>query len=142
MIVSKILGATGSDVITITEDQTVADVAKLLGERRIGAVPVMAGKNIAGIISERDIVRGLAIRGGAVLQDGVGTLMTRSVVTCGMNETIQNLMAMMTERRIRHVPVIDENGLMGVVTIGDVVKHRLSETEHEAEALKEYIASA
>ena len=142
MIVSKILGATGSDVITITEDQTVADVAKLLGERRIGAVPVMAGKNIAGIISERDIVRGLAIRGGAVLDDGVGTLMTRSVVTCGMTETIQNLMAMMTERRIRHVPVIDDNGLVGVVTIGDVVKHRLSETEQEAEALKEYIASA
>ncbi len=142
MIVSQILGVKGDDVITIDDTKSVLEVSKLLGERRIGAVLVMKDKKIAGIISERDIVRGLAIRGGDVLSDCVTSLMTRSVVTCSPTETMQNLMAMMTERRIRHVPVVDDDGLVGVVTIGDVVKERLNETESEANAMKEYIASS
>ena len=140
MTVSNILTNKGDDVISLDMNSSVGDVAKILGERRIGAIPIMDGKKLAGIISERDVVRGLAIRGGEVLADNVATLMTKSVTTCSPLETIDKVMAVMTERRIRHVPVMDDGTLVGIVTIGDVVKERLVETEQEAEALKEYIA--
>lgn len=142
MNVGKILEKKGSEVIALEDSCTVLEVAKLLGERRIGAIPIMRNKQLCGIISERDVVRGLAIRGGAVLADGVGSLMTKSVITCGVDDTVQQLMVMMTERRIRHVPVIDGGEVKGMISIGDVVKERMQETEQEAEALKAYISSA
>lgn len=142
MNVSKILETKGSEIISVDVGCTVLDVAKLLGERRIGAVPVMQGSKLAGIISERDIMRGLAIRGGGVLADDVDSLMTKSVFTCSANSSVQELMTMMTERRIRHIPVVDGDELVGMISIGDVVKERMQETELEAAALKDYIASA
>jgi len=142
MNVSKILETKGSEIISVEVGSTVLEVAKLLGERRIGAVPVMDGKKLAGIMSERDIMRGLAIRGGGVLADDVDSLMTKSVFTCSVNDSVQQLMTMMTERRIRHIPVVEEDELVGMVSIGDVVKERMQETEMEAAALKDYIATA
>ena len=142
MNVSKILETKGADIISVSVGSTVLEVSKLLGERRIGAVPVMDGKRLAGIISERDVMRGLAIRGGAALADDVDSLMTKSVFTCGPDATLQDLMSMMTERRIRHIPVMDGEQIIGMISIGDVVKERMQETEKEAAALKEYIASA
>ncbi len=141
MNVGKILEAKGSEIIALEETSTVLEVAKLLGERRIGAIPIMRGKKLCGIISERDVVRGLAIRGGEVLADGVDSLMTKSVFTCTTDDNVQQIMAMMTERRIRHVPVVEDGELKGMVSIGDVVKERMQETEQEAEALKAYIAT-
>jgi CBS domain-containing protein len=142
MNVGRILDQKGHDVISQETGCTVLEVAKLLGERRIGAVPVVKGSKLVGIISERDIMRGLAIRGGSVLADDVSMLMTKSVFTCTPDDTVQHLMSMMTERRIRHVPVVEGGKLVGMISIGDVVKERMQETEKEAEALKEYIASA
>lgn len=141
MNVGKILEAKGSEIIALEETCTVLEVAKLLGERRIGAIPIMRGKKLCGIISERDVVRGLAIRGGEVLADGVDSLMTKSVFTCSMSDNVQQIMAMMTERRIRHVPVVEDGEVKGMISIGDVVKERMQETEQEAEALKAYIAT-
>jgi len=142
MNVSKILEGKTFEIISVEVGSSVLDVAKLLGERRIGAVPVMNGKKLAGILSERDVMRGLAIRGGGVLADTVDSLMTKSVFTCGREESVIQLMKMMTERRIRHIPVMEEGALIGMISIGDVVKERMQETEQEAAALKDYIASA
>lgn len=142
MTVNQILRQKGNQIISISEDQTVLEVSKLLGERRVGAVLVMNGDKLAGILSERDIIRGLSIRGGQVLDDKIDTLMTRSVVTCAGTDSVNDLMEMMTERRIRHVPVQEDGKVIGVISIGDVVKERISQSENEAEALKQYIASA
>lgn len=141
MNVGKILEGKLSEIISVEESASVLDVAKLLGERRIGAVPVMKKGKLCGIISERDVVRGLAIRGGDVLADGVDTLMTKSVVTCDKSDSVSQIMVMMTERRIRHVPVVEKDKLLGMISIGDVVKERMEETQQEADALKAYIAS-
>lgn len=141
MNVGQILGTKNNDIISLEDSCTVLEVAKLLGERRIGAIPIMKKGKLCGIISERDVVRGLAIRGGDVLNDSVKTLMTKSVVTCTLSDTIQQIMSMMTERRIRHVPVVEDGEIKGMISIGDVVKERIQETEQEAEALKAYIAS-
>lgn len=142
MNVSKILESKGSEIISLHVGCDVLEVAKLLGTRRIGAIPIMSGEELAGIISERDVMRGLAIKGGDVLSDKVETLMTKSVFTCGKTDTIQHLMAIMTERRIRHIPVLDEGKLIAMISIGDVVKERMQEAEQEADALKEYISMA
>jgi len=141
MNVGKILESKDSEVIALEDSCSVLEVAKLLGERRIGAIPIMRTGKLCGIISERDVVRGLAIRGGGVLKDGVATLMTKSVITCNTEDSVQQLMVMMTERRIRHVPVVENGTLKGMISIGDVVKERMQETEQEAEALKAYITS-
>ncbi len=140
MNVGQILSQKGSDIIAMERGCTVMEVAKLLGERRIGAIPITDGEKICGIMSERDVVRGIAIRGGGVLADDVSTLMTKSVVTCTKDDTIYELMKMMTERRIRHVPVVDDGKLIGMMSIGDVVKHRMEQAAAENEALKDYIA--
>ncbi|MBL4790243.1 MAG: CBS domain-containing protein [Kordiimonadaceae bacterium] len=142
MNVSKILETKGSEIISLEIGCSVLDVAKLIGERRIGAIPLLKKGKLAGIISERDVMRGIAIRGGAVLADGAESLMTKAVATCTPNDTIQHLMTMMTERRVRHIPVIDGGNLVGIISIGDVVKERMDEAAHEADALKDYIASA
>lgn len=142
MNVSRILETKGSSVISLDVDCTVLDVAKLLGERRIGAVPILSSGKLAGIISERDIMRGLAIRGGSVLADPVDSLMTKSVFTCSGDDSVAHLMEMMTQRRIRHIPVLDDERVVGIISIGDVVKEQMEETQQEAEALKEYISTA
>lgn len=142
MTVNTILRHKGNQIYSISDDQTVLEVARILGEKRVGAILVMKGDNLMGIISERDIIRGLSIRGGDVLMETVDSLMTRAVVTCKPTDSINALMGMMTERRIRHVPVMEDGKVIGMMSIGDVVKARMTETENEAEALKQYITSA
>jgi CBS domain-containing protein len=140
--VSDVLNRKGFEVVTVAPAQSIESAAKLLTARRIGAVPVIdARARLVGIISERDIIRGLSHHGDAVLSLPVEKLMTREVKTCGLDEPIVELMEIMTERRIRHLPVIDGGVLRGIVSIGDVVKQRLSEAQFELEQLRKYISS-
>jgi CBS domain-containing protein len=128
-------------VATITQTATLREAIDQLTERRIGALVVSGdGKAIEGIISERDIVRAASTSGPSALDGSVGAVMSTDVVTCSAGDGVDRLMALMTERRIRHLPVVDERGhLAGIVSIGDVVKARLSELEHENHALAEYL---
>jgi CBS domain-containing protein len=142
MFVSDILAQKGGLVFTVTPGTTVAQVAQQLSTRRIGSVLVMAGTDsIAGIVSERDLVRALALHGAEALDFEVRQVMTRDVVTCHPDDLIEQVMGMMTDGRFRHLPVLDRGDLIGLISIGDVVKARLTETRHEAEALKAYIVA-
>ncbi len=141
MNVETILAGKGRDVLTIAPDAVIADAVRLLGAKGIGAVVVSAdGKMVAGILSERDIVHGLAEHGGALLVRRVDELMTRDVETCSGRDTDQEVLALMTERRFRHVPVVEDGELVGIVSIGDVVKSRLDGIASEAEAMRDYIS--
>ena len=143
MTVSTVLAEKGRHVVTIEPGASLADAAKLLAERRIGAVLVLgADRRLVGIISERDIVRALAARGAAALDEPVSQTMTRRVETCNERETIGSIMERMTDGKFRHVPVIDQGRLVGIVSIGDVVKHRLQEMERESAAMRDYILTA
>jgi CBS domain-containing protein len=145
MKVREILEAKGSRVVTIRPDATLSTAVHRLALERIGALVVSDdGLRVAGILSERDIVTGLARDGADLLATGrhVADLMTRNVATCGPDDTVKWLMAEMTRRRVRHLPVVDDGRLVGVVSIGDVVKSRLGEVELEATVLREaYIAA-
>ena len=145
MKVREILGAKGSRVVTIRSDATLSAAVHRLALERIGALVVSDdGVRVAGILSERDVVAGLARDGADLLATGrrVADLMTRNVVTCGPDDTVKWLMAEMTRRRVRHLPVLDDGRLVGIVSIGDVVKSRLGEVELEATVLREaYIAT-
>jgi CBS domain-containing protein len=143
MIVRSILAAKGGDVITIEPTATLAAAAQLLSARRIGAVVILGpGDRIAGILSERDIVRATAARGASALDEPVGQAMTREVATCAKDDTIDSLMQRMTDGKFRHLPVVEQGRLVGIVSIGDVVKQRLSEVEQESEAMRDYIRTA
>jgi CBS domain-containing protein len=143
MTVKAILSRKGRDVVTIAPTATLSAAVKLLAERRIGAIVVTGPEDrVAGILSERDIVRMLGERGPAALDDNVGAVMTRKVATCTETDTIASLMERMTEGKFRHLPVVDQGKLIGVVSIGDVVKWRVGEIEGESNALREYIATA
>jgi CBS domain-containing protein len=143
MTVSIILAGKGRDVVTIEPHATVAAAIDLLAQKRIGAVLILgADRRISGILTERDIVRVLAERGAAALDDSVGAAMTRRVFACHENETIASIMERMTEGKFRHVPVIDQGRLVGIVSIGDVVKHRLQEMERDSAAMRDYILTA
>jgi CBS domain-containing protein len=144
MQVRHILRDKGRDIVTIDSDASLADAARLLSEKRIGALVVMgAGGALAGIISERDLVRAVASGGGAALKDSVARHMTRAPHTCGEGDTVELVMEVMTRGRFRHVPVLDEGEqLCGMVSIGDVVKTRIDETVREAAALRDYISAA
>ncbi len=143
MLVSAILKRKGDSVVAADRDQSVASAAMLLTENRIGAVLVRgSGGEILGILSERDIVRGIALGGPETLDRPVSALMTKEVVTCGPCDTVAEIMRVMTERRIRHVPVLEDGALIGVISIGDVVKERIEEAETEVEALRGYVAGA
>ena len=143
MTVNDILSEKGNQVLTIEPAATLATAVQTLAQRRIGALVVTgADHRIVGIISERDIVRVLGEKGTAVLGAPVAEVMTRKVVTCGRNETIAEIMERMTGGKFRHVPVIEHGRLVGIVSIGDVVKARLSELEYEQDALREYIRTA
>jgi CBS domain-containing protein len=143
MPVSHILGVKGRNVITVRPTDTVETVAKILGEKRIGAVVVVDDlSRIEGIVSERDVVRQIANEGAGVLKKTAADIMTKDVQTCREGDSEQDLMAMMTSRRIRHLPVAKNGKLAGMISIGDVVKFRIEAIEREAEDMKAYIAGA
>ena len=133
----------GGDIIDIEPKADLAAAAKLLAEYRIGAVVIRgAGGRLAGILSERDIVRAIAEQGAAALSLSVAQVMTREVETCGPEDSIADLMERMTAGKFRHMPVMSEGKLAGLVSIGDVVKQRVGEIESESEAMRDYIQSA
>jgi CBS domain-containing protein len=143
MTVNDILSQKGNQVLTIEPTATLAAAVQMLAQRRIGALVVTgADDRIVGIISERDIVRMLGENGTAVLGAPLAEAMTRKVVTCARNETIAEIMERMTGGKFRHVPVVEHGRLVGIVSIGDVVKARLGELEYEQDALREYIRTA
>ncbi len=143
MIVKAILSSKGSGVTTIEPTANVAAAVKLLAERRIGAVVVTgAGKRVIGIVSERDIVRVLGEHGHAALELPLTEVMTRRVETCAPSDTISSIMERMTAGKFRHVPVLEQDQLAGIISIGDVVKSRLEEMERESDAMREYIRTA
>ena len=138
MDVDGILRAKGAVVVTIRPDATIRELVRGLRDERIGAMVVSEdGRSVLGIISERDVVRGLAELGPRILEAPVADLMTRDVVVCGPRDTVKQVMAEMTRRRVRHLPVVADGVLSGIVSIGDVVKNRLDEMETEANVLRE-----
>ena len=140
MTVSTILSVKGRDIFTIEPGGTLTAAAKLLAEKRIGALLILGPDHrITGILSERDIVRAIAERGAAALNDFVSTAMTREVVTCRETETITSIMDRMTSGKFRHLPVVDQNRLVGMISISDVVKYRVHEMERDAAQMREYI---
>jgi len=141
MTVKAILTRKGRDVVSVRSDTSLADAAKSLAEYRIGAVLVM-DSHLEGILSERDIVRALAARGAAALDQRVEEVMTRKVVTCSERETVGDIMERMTAGKFRHLPVVESGRLVGLVSIGDIVKYRVEEMERESVALREYILTA
>ncbi len=142
MTVAQILRQKGHHVHSVRVDTPLMDALKLLAKHRIGAILVLDDDdNIAGVLSERDVARGLPEKGAALLKENVSALMTRDIITASSEMTIAEVMNLMTERRIRHLPVVDNGKLNGMITIGDVVKSKIAQSEHEAEALKAYIAT-
>lgn len=142
MTIAAILGGKGGEVISITAERTVAEAVQLLAGRRIGAVPVMGGESVLGIFSERDVIHCLERDGAAALSRQVSDVMTAPAITVSPGESILGALALMTRRRIRHLPVIDSGKCIGMVSIGDLVKHRIDRIESEAEAMRSYIQSA
>ncbi len=141
MLVSQILKGKGDLVFTAGPAETVGAVAALLHARRVGAMIVVDGEAVVGIVSERDIVRVVAEGGAGALARPVDSCMTRDVVFASPSETIDSLLSRMTDRRIRHLPVLRDGRLAGIVSIGDLVKYKISEVEAEADGLKAYIAA-
>ncbi len=143
MTVSIILANKGREVVSIEPNASLAEAVRLLGEKRIGAALILgADRRIAGIISERDIVRVLAERGAAVLEEPVSQTMTRKVESCNESDTVAHIMERMTQGKFRHMPVVDQGQVVGLVSIGDIVKHRLHEMERESTAMRDYIMTA
>ncbi|MBO6827688.1 MAG: CBS domain-containing protein [Sneathiella sp.] len=142
MTVATILKTKGNNIVTANVGESVADTAVLLAKYKIGAVLVLdkTGK-VTGVLSERDIVRALATSGSGCLNQNVEDLMTKDVICCAPSDTIDEVMALMTDRRIRHLPVMDGSELKGFISIGDVVKRRISDVEQEAAAMRDYIAT-
>ena len=142
MTVRAILDTKGHEVECIQPGATLSAVVKTLGEKRIGAVLVTNLGRIEGILSERDIVRVLGERGAAVLEEPISNVMTRKVVSCRQSDTVSAIMEMMTLGKFRHLPVVEDGKLAGLISIGDVVKWRVQEYEREQEALRDYIKTA
>lgn len=141
--ISVILDRKGAGVITIPPDAMFLAAADALSEHNIGALVVSSdGRSVEGIVSERDLVRELARRGTGAVKQTVADLMSTEVATCGSDATVDDLMAAMTTKRIRHVPIVDDGVLAGVVSIGDVVRVRLDELEVEKQSLEEYVTGA
>jgi len=141
MTVAHILQSKGSDVISVSPTAAILEVADVLTEHKIGAVFVMGdGDKLVGIISERDIVRALAQRGSELAGSKVSEYMTSELITCAPDATIDQIMSLMTQGRVRHLPVLDKGKLCGMISIGDIVKRRIAEVEFEAEEMKRYIA--
>ncbi len=139
MLVLEILERKGREVVTTEPDATVEKLAGLLSKHRIGAVLVMSGENILGVVSERDIIHAIAVHGPPALAMRVEEVMSTDLELCNSEDRIDGIMLRMTDRRIRHLPVIDGHQLVGIVSIGDVVKHRVEEIEAEAHMLRDYV---
>ncbi|MCG6206786.1 CBS domain-containing protein [Rhodopseudomonas sp. HC1] len=142
MTVQAILESKGRYIYSVEPDERLSAAVKTLSERRVGAVMVMRGARLDGILSERDIVRVIADRGPAALDQPVHTVMTRDVVSCSQTDTVGGIMEVMTNSKFRHLPVLDGDRVVGLISIGDIVKWRLNEYEHEQKALHDYIKSA
>jgi CBS domain-containing protein len=143
MLVSHILAAKGRNVVTIAPEKTLADAVRALTEHRIGALVVKTREGeVAGILSERDIVLALSAEGAAALTQSVKACMTAAVAACSESDTVEEIMESMTVGRFRHIPVMKDGALVGIISIGDVVKSRIEETVGEAQALKNYIGAA
>jgi CBS domain-containing protein len=142
MTVRSILNTKGHQILSVEPDAKMSVAIKLLGEKKIGAVLVMSEGRIEGILSERDIVRVLGERGAAVLEEPVSAVMTRKVVSCKETDTVAEIMEMMTTGKFRHLPVLDNGKVVGLISIGDIVKWRVREYETEQEALRDYIKTA
>ena len=142
MTVRAILDTKGHQIQSVEPEAKLSAAIKILGERKIGAVMVMSQGRIEGILSERDIVRVLGERGAGALDEPVSAVMTRKVVTCGETETVGTIMERMTTGKFRHVPVVEQDQVVGIISIGDVVKSRVQEMEQESAALKDYIRTA
>ena len=142
MIIEHILAKKGRDVVTVEPERTLSETARLLDAKRIGAVVVSdADHPVLGIISERDIARAVAQRGAAVLDEPVSQHMTAKLFTCTRSCTVSDLMELMTDRKVRHVPLVEHGRLSGIISIGDVVKHRLAELETEERLMHDYTAT-
>jgi CBS domain-containing protein len=142
MNVQTILGDKGTEVATIAADATVAEAVRLLGERRIGALPVVDGDRVTGIMSERDVIYCLTDHGAEVLDWPISRVMTSPAITVDPDTPVLSALALITQRRVRHLPVVVGGRLVGIVSIGDLVKHRIERIEQEAAAMREYIQSA
>jgi CBS domain-containing protein len=142
MTIAAILSGKGRDVISVTAHQSLGEAAALLAERRIGAVPVMDGTQVIGIFSERDVIHALSSHGAAALDRTVGDVMTAPAITVGPSEAVIGALSLMTRRRIRHLPVVEGGRVIGLVSIGDLVKYRIDRIEADAEAMRSYIQSA
>jgi CBS domain-containing protein len=142
MLIVHILKDKGNAVYSISDSATLQEAAMLLDEKRVGAVVVLDARGgVEGVLSERDIVREVARHGAGCLNQRVASVMSRSVITAGPHHTIDDGLGLMTERRIRHLPVVADGRLIGVVSIGDLVKRKIDEAQAEADGLKAYIAT-
>ena len=142
MTVASVLKSKGTNVVTIQPGHRLSEAARMLHQHRIGALLVMgAGNRVLGILSERDVVSAVAATGAAALECPVNDFMTTSVRTCRPSDSIEWVMEVMTKGRFRHLPVVEDGQLLGIISIGDVVKRRIDDSEHEAEALKRYIVA-
>ena len=142
MTVRAILDTKGHNIESVESETKLSSAIKILGERKIGAVLVMSAGRVEGILSERDIVRVLGERGAAVLDEPVSAVMTRKVISCRQSDTVSAIMEMMTLGKFRHLPVLEGERVVGLISIGDIVKWRVREYEQEQEALREYIKTA
>jgi CBS domain-containing protein len=142
MTVRAILDTKGHQVQSVEPGAKLADAIKILSERRIGAVLVLSQGRMEGILSERDIVRVLGERGASVLDEPVSAVMTHKVVSCREKDTVSEIMETMTLGKFRHLPVVEDGRVVGLISIGDIVKWRVSEYEREQEALRDYIKTA
>jgi CBS domain-containing protein len=142
MSIQTILGDKGGEVATISADARVADAVKVLGERRIGALPVVEGDRVVGIMSERDVIYCLKDHGAEVLDWPVSRVMSSPAITVDPGTEVLSALALITQRRVRHLPVVSGGRLIGIVSIGDLVKHRIERIEFEAQAMRDYIQSA
>jgi CBS domain-containing protein len=139
MRISDVLRSKGTDVVTVTMGETIGEVLRLFAENNLGALPVVDGMHLVGIVSERDIVRHLHARGAELLSGTVSQVMTADVVTCTPDDQAADLARVMTDRRVRHLPVVIDGALAGIVSIGDLVKVRIDMLEQEREQLESYI---
>lgn len=140
MTISAILNSKGSEIIAVASDTLVSEAVKLFADRRIGAVPVIDSGNVVGIFSERDVVYSLAKIGAKALDQQVGDVMTSPALTVSPSDQVIGALSLMTRRRVRHLPVIENGATVGFVSIGDLVKFRIDKIESEAAAMRDYIA--
>lgn len=142
MNVAGILRVKGAETVTVTPDSSLRESVRTLSAQNIGAAVVLdEGDRVCGILSERDVVRAVAENGDRALDEPVKSFMTKNVVTCAKDDLVAELMTRMTEGRFRHLPVLEGDKLVGIISIGDVVKQRIAEQEQEVEAMRGYIAS-